>query len=205
MNAARLSAKVQVRLQKGSVGLVGFTGLHDQLSHRMFTAIQKTFSKTGCAVFSLAVRQIQLVKGVGNGLCCPDIHRVSTDSFKLSVDFLLALLKLLNQASSLFPVKANAPAGHLKEHREHLGLQVKDRLDFILTHLDFERLPELQGQRSVLLGVLPNIHRWKLPELLFRMDTEIGCGLLEALLTLDFLEVVETKGVEAEAESVFIK
>ena len=37
------------------------------------------------------------------------------------------------------------------------------------------------------------------------MDTEIGCGLLEALLTLDFLEVVKTERVETEGESIFIK
>ena len=39
VNASSLFAEVHVRLQKCAVRFVGFAGLNDQLSHRMFTVV----------------------------------------------------------------------------------------------------------------------------------------------------------------------
>jgi hypothetical protein len=205
MDAARLGTEVHVRLQERAVRFVGLARLDDHLGQRVLMVVQKLLGKAGRALRGLGVLNAQAVKGVGDGRRAPDVDLDACLLFHLFEQLVLAGAHAVNHQAAPVSVKPDASAGHLQQHREHIGLDVEDGFDFVLTHLDLEVLPKLQGQRRVLLGVLANVHRRELPELLFRMDTEIGCGLLEALLTLDLLEVVETKRIEAEAEAIFVK
>ena len=52
-------------------------------------------------------------------------------------------------------------------------------------------MPELERQRRVLLGVVPDVHGGEFPELFLGVYAEVGGGVLQALLGLDLFEVVE--------------
>ena len=88
---------------------------------------------------------------------------------------------------------------------EGFCFEVEDRFDFILAHANLERLPQFQCERGVLFSVLSHIHGGKFPKFFFRMDSEVGSGLFETLLRLDFLEIVKSQRVERIAETVLIK
>ena len=66
-------------------------------------------------------------------------------------------------------------------------------------------VPELERERGVLLGVLAHVHGWQLPEFLLRVDAEVLCGLLQALLGLGLFEIVKAQAVERVAEAVLVQ
>ena len=66
-------------------------------------------------------------------------------------------------------------------------------------------MPELQGERCVLLGVVAHVHGRQLPQFLFGVHTEVGRGLLQALFRFDFFEVVKAQAVQAVGIAVLVQ
>ena len=192
MDAPGGLAEVQVGLQERAVGLIGFPGLDDEFGNRMAAAIQEALGEAGKAVLGLGVGDGQAVEGNGDALGRPDVHTGARKILYVGVKFFLLGLELADQALALGAVEAHTAQGHVDEHRQDAGLELKDGLDLLVPQPAAQVLPELQGQRSILLGILAHVHGRELPELLFGMHAEVGRGLLEALLGLDFLEVVKT-------------
>ena len=65
-------------------------------------------------------------------------------------------------------------------------------------------MPELERQRRILLGVLPDVHRRELPEFLLGMHAEVGSGVLQALLGLHLLQVIKAQRVQREAVAILV-
>ncbi len=143
--------------------------------------------------------------GGGNRLRRPDVHRLAAKLAQLGVDFLFPFLQLVDQALGPRSVKPDAPAGHLEQDGEGLGLQIEDGFHLFAPHQALEVLPELERQRSVLLGVVAHVHGRELPELFLGVHAEVPGGLFEALLGLDLLQVVKAKAVQAVGEAVLVQ
>ena len=120
------------------------------------------------------------------------------------MQLLLTLLQLPNKCLALDTIKANALVCHVHEHRENIGFQFKNGFHFLFAQLGLHVVPQLQGQRGVLLSVVAHIHGREFPKLFLGMHAEVAGGLFQALLRLDFFEIVKAKGVQGEGVAVLI-
>ena len=143
MDASCLGAEGHVGLQEGAVCLVGLAGLDDHLGQRMLVVVQELLGEAWQTVLRLAVLNAKAVECVGNGLGGPDVNLDACLLLHLLEQLELTHLHAVNHQATLVSVEADAPAGHLKQHGEHIGLQCKDGLNFLLAHLDLEVLPQL--------------------------------------------------------------
>jgi hypothetical protein len=194
----------QVGLQERAVGLVDLPGLHDQLAHGVLVRVQEALGEARGAVRGPRVLNPDAVEGGSDAGSGPDVHLLASQGAQLLGQGVFAALELLDELLAARAVKADALAGEVDQHRQQLGFELEDGFQLVALEQGAQVVPELERQGCVLLGVLSDVHGGELPEFLFRVDSEVGGGFLEALLGLGFFEVVESKGVEAEAESVFV-
>ena len=176
VNAAVLGAVLQVGLQERAVGLVQFARLQDHLGHGVLMGVQKALGKAGRAGGGLGILDGQAVKGRGDGLRSPDVHLHAGLALQVLQDFCFLAAHLGHFLLALGPVEVDALQRYVNKDGQHLCFQVEDGLNLLLAHEHLQVVPQLQGERRVLLGVLTHVHGRQLPQLLLGVHAKIRGG-----------------------------
>ena len=176
VNAPILGAVLQVGLQERTVSLVQFARLKDHFGQGMLVGVQKALGKAGRTGGGLGVLDGQAVKGRGNGLRGPDVHLHAGLALQVLQDVFLLAAHLGHFLLALGPVKVDALQGYVNKNRQHLCFQVEDGLNLLLAHEHLQVVPQLQGERRVLLGILTHVHGRQLPQLLLGVHAKIRGG-----------------------------
>ena len=171
----------------------------------MLVRVQKALGEARRASSGLGVLEAQSVERGGNGLRSPDVHLHACLALQELQDFCFLGPHVAHVTFALGAVKVDALKGDVHQHRQHLCLELEHRLHLVVAHERLEVMPQLQGERGVLLSVIAHVHGRQLPQLLLGVHAKVGCRLFEALLRLDFLEVVKAQAVEAVGKAVLVQ